>query len=755
MDTVLEDKDVYRQQVEEVFKRSPDYKEPSAVDMTQHMPIDISNELPVSYDQASRDLWYTMLGEWAGVEDETPEEAYRRQVAEAENDWYAGLEKRLVSGKSMPTPEDLYSFRISYDKWAEKNLSGEENALEREAASNRAFDEIMSDPELYQYTLTGDGLVDSTNAMTDDLMLSRAIYNKTHQIDLMEEVLTQFAAEGMAGITGASATMWAPASGATAGGAVAGAPGAVVGALAGIGTMAAGMNETIYQYRKAKLGQGSSSVNTIGARFVEEYTNLVNQNLPKTELNQRILELTDRYFTEDNREYWGDLATVILTGERNFLDMGPITGLFVSAGLKGLGRLGSVIGSKFKGEALRRDLATLDDLQRYKEDPSRVYEGEIVSGQVLKKSNPNNVNTGLSKESVNAEANRYAHASGETPKGMVWQAVWDKATGNGMFHGRYRVLGSGTHSNVASAEFMLKAKAVDLADDMGTPLRVSDIDETVDGAKVVYLGNGADGTQPFNSYRQAEIALSRWAQLLKENQIPVIVERGPGQLYVKLVEMTSEQARRLPFKAELIDGGEMLYYGKGKKGEGITLKGALRKKHELFGKASYDLENRPSTDLNGKTRVSYDDVIVDLDKEEGGLGIVAKRIVEGKTRKQIGEEIETALQNNRKDIEAINKEIVKDSKKIAKDKVKEIEEAARENDDVWNIPQVYTNKKEQKLFEDYINKFYYESVGESWKEAKEVDYSKLKKWKHNDRIVPSGIKDKYHLVETRMYEQID
>ena len=485
-------------------------------------PVSISNIIPRSITEEQRDLWHTMLADVDNnIGTKTREEVYEEQKKQFYNDYYAGLEERLVSGKSQPTSSELYAFRLAREKWETKNLVGVENAYEYELANRKAFWDIMENPEEYQYAKTGDTVEDTTNALTNDLILTRALYNKTKQVSLAEEVLAQFAQESAAGYAGGTI-------GATAGGSVGGPIGAAIGAYVGA-------NESIYQYRKAKIGQGTPSVNSVAEKFLEEYNALCKLYLNKTDFNRAVVGLVDKYLIDRNREYWGDISSVILSGQRSFLDMGPLTGLLISTGLKGVKgvyrSLRPALGPKTMKQATQQAVKDAQALQIYKQRKADgediIYDGEIVSGQILKNSDNASPNAGMSQEGVTIDAESWTTYE---PGGEVVMTYVNPETGDVVRYKSFKSIGSGPVSLIG------EMKKQNMMEEVGTSVGVKDIDSTLDNDVVTLIGTGADYTQPFESIRAAEKALVNWNIQLKDNQVPVVVEQGTDQYYIGVVD---------------------------------------------------------------------------------------------------------------------------------------------------------------------------------------------------------------------------
>ena len=736
------------EQLDAMFKQDKYFKEPTVESIVRVMPPDIANQLPPTLEEDRRNMWYTILTNIADIPEESPEDIFQRQLEDFERDYYADMERRLTTGEAQPTPEQLYSMRLSYDKWAEENLAGVENAAEQEAATNRAFLDIMNDKDRYRYTLTSDSVTNTVNNMTDDLMLTRALYLKTSDVPIYEEVLGQFSEEASAGIAGASV-------GAPIGASV----GGVIGATA---TGYVGSEVAISAFRRAKMGLGSASVNVIGERFLTEYEELVNKHLPKQQLNQEINKLVDSYFTPDNREYWGDMATVILTGRRDFLDMGPITGLLIQGGLKVFGKgISAIKGAKSTREALANDRKVLDDLDNYHNQVDNgeevpVYEGEVVAPSELKVADNHDVNTALSEETALEEASRYSYVNYDTPSGFQIKGVKDNETGDTAYFGGFRRIASGT------AEQRRVMRLADVEDEIGTPRGVIDTDETLENYGVIYLGDGANNTGTFESVQGAEKFLSRWYDEFKENEVPIIFQQGPNRYVVGAVTVPPSIARKAPFKVEKYDGVDVLFYGKGKKGEGVTLKGARNKYSELGGKLKWseNTEEFPyeaGTVLPDKVKVSLDDVIVDAADSDPLISDLVRDISAGKTKSKIKADAKQGVEQMTKDIATTEKEINKLKKLIPADRYDAIKKDAGE----WDNPFAETNKnrykkkREQSLYEYFIQLNYYNNIKKDSERVLEFDLDRFKKWKPDLRIVEGSGKDKYHVREVRKYEQFD
>lgn len=506
----------------ENYYETSDYKQPRPEPINVPAPPSISNILPPSITQEDRDYWHTLLSDVDNhIGEKSREEIYEEQKEDFFNDYYAGLEKRLVSGE-QPTTSQLYSYRLSREKWETENLVGIENSYEYELARRKAFWDIMNNPEEYQYAKTGDNVKDTTNALTNDLILTRALYNKTRQVSTAEEVIGQFAEESSVGFAGGSV-------------------GGTLGAATGVPAIAAagaylGANESIYQFRKAKLGKGSPSVNSTAEKFLDEYYKISNMYLNKVDFNKAVEGLVDKYFTDENWEYWGDMSQVILSGQRSYLDMGPLTGLLIGTGIKGARALYKslrpVLGPKNTREAVKQAAKDSRDLAIYKQRKADgedvVYDGELVTGQMLKTSDNASPNAGMSKEGLTIDAESWTTYE---PGGEITMTFRDPNTGDIVRYSSFRSIGTGDISTVSAM------KKQNMLEEVGTNVGVKDIDSTLENNPVTFVGTGADFTQPFESFKAAQKALARWNIPLKDNQSAVIVEQGTDQYYIGVVDI--------------------------------------------------------------------------------------------------------------------------------------------------------------------------------------------------------------------------
>ena len=256
--------------------------------------------------------------------------------------------------------------------------------------------------------------------------------------------------------------------------------------------------------------------------------------------------------------------------------------------------------------------------------------------------------------------------------------------------------------------------------------------------------------------------LKSFYQEFKENEVPIIFQQGPNRYVVGAVTVPPSIARKAPFKVEKYDGVDVLFYGKGKKGEGVTLKGARNKYSELGGKLKWseNTEEFPyeaGTVLPDKVKVSLDDVIVDAADSDPLISDLVRDISAGKTKSKIKADAKQGVEQMTKDIATTEKEINKLKKLIPADRYDAIKKDAGE----WDNPFAETNKnrykkkREQSLYEYFVQLNYYNNIKKDSERVLEFDLDRFKKWKPDLRIVEGSGKDKYHVREVRKYEQFD
>lgn len=538
------------EELKEIRKKQEAEEAKRAVRANISHPVNVSGLVPASMSQADRDVWDTIiLGPQMYMPGEKPksrEELWKEQEEQAVADYDAGTAEAIVRSGD---PENIAKWRawaLAYEKYKSMNTAeGPENSYEYENAERKAFKDIMSNPELYQYTKTGNFETDYTNALLYDQLLGRAIYNKTKDLDIVEEIAGQFFPETSAAFAGAAAASPSFLAGPVVGGIV-------------TGTAA---YSTLYEYRKTKLGFNTSSINSIGKLFLEDYHKLLDRRLSKIEFNTEVNKLVDKYFTDGNRPYWGDLSSYIMGGEKDYLDMGPLTSLVTSVGTKLVravfkgGR--SLFKPKTKLEAIKQAESDAKDLAIYKqekaEDSNKVYEGEIVSGKIMR--TDTGVNEGMSKEGIIIDVNSYDI---KEPDGKTVHVFRDPKTGRVVEWGSYKTLGDGGH-----AELISLMHKQDIVDSVSPSVGVKDIDSVIGGGSLTYIGTGADGVQPFESIRAVNKAIAKWSDKIQSNQLLVPVEESTGQYYMGVVTAPDESFFNLGIKSiEKKDGTTVIWHDK-------------------------------------------------------------------------------------------------------------------------------------------------------------------------------------------------
>lgn len=508
-------------------------------------PIDVSGLVPRSMSQTDRDLWDTiMLGPQMyepGEKPKTREEMWREQEEQAAADYDAGTAEALINGANPNNVARLRAYALAYENYKSLNTAGgPENSYEYENAERKAFDDIMTNPELYQYTKTGDFETDYTNALLYDQILGRALYYKTKDVGFAEAFGKQFFGEASAAFAGGSSASWALG----------------INPIIGAATVGTAANATMYEYRKAKIGFNTSSINSVGKMFLEEYNALRDANMSKVEFNIALNKLVDKYFVDSNREYWNDLATYIMGGEKDYLDAGPITGFVTGKAIKGIFRAGrSLFKPKTKVEAIKQAESDSKALKIYKQERAngsdQPYEGEIISGKVAR--TDTGVNEGMSKEGITIDAESWEVIE---PDGKTTAVFRDPKTGNIIRWGSYKSLGDGGHTELIS--LMHKQ---DMIDSVSPSVGIKDIDSVIGGDSVLYIGTGADGTQPFGSIAAVNKAIIEWSNKLKPGQALVPIEESTGQYYMGVVTAPDESFFNLGIKSiENKDGATVIWH---------------------------------------------------------------------------------------------------------------------------------------------------------------------------------------------------
>lgn len=535
-------------ELEEIRKKQEAEVAKRVVRLNTPHPVNIGGLVPRSMSQEERDLWdLIILGPQPYASGERPksrEEVWKEQEDQAVADYDAGTAEALVRGANPENVARWRAYALAYEKWKSENLAGgPENSYEWENANRKAFEDVMSNPELYQYTKTGDFEADYTNALLYDQILGRAIYRKTKDLKVAEEIAGQFFPETAAGFAGFSAGSGAYAAGPVIGTAVAG----------------ASAQAAIYQYRKSAIGANTSSVNSAGRQFLEEYRNLRDLNMNKIDFDVATRNLVDKYFTDTNRPYWGDLSAVIMGGEKDYLDMGPITSLLMATGskvIKGVFKGGkSLFRPKTRSEAIKQAVADSKELQIYKsnraEGSDQPFEGEIVSGKIVR--TDTGVNEGMSKEGITIDAESWTVID---PEGKTTHVFRDPKTGRIVRWGSYKSIGDSGYTELVST--MHKQ---DLVDSASPSVGIKDIDSVIGGDNIIYIGTGADGVQPFESLRAVDKAIAEWSSKIKSNQMLIPVEEGTDQYYMGVVTVPDESFFNLGIKSiEKKDGTTVIWH---------------------------------------------------------------------------------------------------------------------------------------------------------------------------------------------------
>lgn len=524
------------EELEEIRKKQEVEEVKRVVRLNTPHPVNIDGLVPRSMPQEERDLWdLIIMGPQLYAPGEKPksrEELYKEQEEQAVADFDAGTAEALMKGAKPENVAQWRAYALAYEKWKGENLAdGPDNSYEWENANRKAFEDIMSNPELYQYTKTGDFERDYTNALLYDQILGRAIYQKTKDVGLVEAIAGQFFPETAAGFAGFSAGSGAYAAGPIIGTAVAG----------------ASAQAAVYQYRKSVLGADTSSVNSVGRQFLEEYRKLRDMNMNKIYFDIATRNLVDKYFTDKNRPYWGDLSTYIMGGEKDYLDMGSITSLLRSTGYKiikgSFKGVKSLFRPKTKTEAINQAVADSKELQTYKasraEGSEQPFEGEIISGKIAR--TDTGVNEGMSKEGITIDAESWTVIE---PEGKTTHVFRDPKTGRIVRWGSYKSLEDGGYTSLIST--MHKQ---DLIDSVSPSVGIKDIDSVIDGNNVMYIGTGADGVQPFESIEAVYKAIAERSSKIKSNQMLIPIEESTGQYYMGVIEKSDNYVEKFMAKA--------------------------------------------------------------------------------------------------------------------------------------------------------------------------------------------------------------